>query len=59
MAKWRLPMFKLSQRSFQRLAGVHPDLVETVKLAIKKSDTDFGVIYGVRDLATQEKLYKS
>ena len=52
-------MFKLSQRSFQRLAGVHPDLVETVKLAIKKSDTDFGVIYGVRDLATQEKLYKS
>jgi len=59
MAKWRLPMFKLSQRSFQRLAGVHPKLVETVKLAIKKSDTDFGVIYGVRDLATQEKLYKS
>ena len=59
MAKWRLPMFKLSQRSFQRLAGVHPKLVETVKLAIQKSDTDFGVIYGVRDLATQEKLYKS
>ena len=59
MAKWRLPMFKLSQRSFQRLVGVHPDLVETVKLAIKKSDPDFGVIYGVRDLATQEKLYKS
>ena len=29
MAKWRLPMFKLSQRSFQRLAGVHPKLVET------------------------------
>ena len=52
-------MFKLSQRSFQRLVGVHPKLVETVKLAIKKSDTDFGVIYGVRDLATQEKLYKS
>jgi peptidoglycan L-alanyl-D-glutamate endopeptidase CwlK len=33
--------------------------VDTVKLAIKKSNTDFGVIYGVRDLATQEKLYKS
>ena len=52
-------MFKLSQRSFQRLVGVHPNLVDTVKLAIKKSNTDFGVIYGVRDLATQEKLYKS
>ena len=59
MAKWRLPMFKLSQRSFQRLVGVHPNLVDTVKLAIKKSNTDFGVIYGVRDLATQEKLFKS
>ena len=52
-------MFKLSQRSFQRLVGVHPNLVDTVKLAIKKSNTDFGVIYGVRDLATQEKLFKS
>ena len=59
MAKWRVPMFKLSQRSFQRLVGVHPKLVDTVKLAIQKSDTDFGVIFGVRDLATQEKLYKS
>ena len=59
MAKWRVPMFKLSQRSFQRLVGVHPKLVDTVKLAIKKSDTDFGVIFGVRDLATQEKLFKS
>jgi len=59
MAKWSIPMFKLSQRSFQRLVGVHPNLVDTVKLAIKKSNTDFGVIYGVRDLATQEKLYKS
>tara|TARA_R100001440_G_scaffold46385_1_gene66152 strand:- start:429 stop:914 length:486 start_codon:yes stop_codon:yes gene_type:complete len=59
MAKWSIPMFKLSQRSFQRLVGVHPNLVDTVKLAIKKSNTDFGVIYGVRDLATQEKLFKS
>ena len=59
MAKWRVPMFKLSQRSFQRLVGVHPKLVDTVKLAIKKTDTDFGVIFGVRDLATQEKLFKS
>ena len=51
--------FKLSQRSFQRLVGVHPQLVETVKKAIKYTDVDFGVIFGVRDLATQERLYKS
>ena len=51
--------FKLSQRSFQRLVGVQPQLVETVKLAINYTTVDFGVIYGVRDLATQEKLFKS
>ena len=51
--------FKLSQRSFQRLVGVHPKLVETVKKAIEYTDVDFGVIFGVRDLATQERLYKS
>ena len=41
--------FKLSQRSFQRLVGVHPKIVETVKKAIEYTDVDFGVIYGVRD----------
>ena len=51
--------FNLSQRSFQRLVGVHPKLTETVRLAINYTDTDFGVIYGVRDLETQEKLFKS
>tara|TARA_B100001094_G_C18166372_1_gene792314 strand:+ start:749 stop:1216 length:468 start_codon:yes stop_codon:yes gene_type:complete len=49
--------FKLSGRSLGKLEGVHPDLVETVKEAIKVSLVDFGVIYGVRSLAEQQKLY--
>ena len=49
--------FKLSQRSLDKLDGVHPDLVKVVKKAIEYTDVDFGVIYGVRDLETQKKLY--
>ena len=59
MAKWSIPMFKLSNRSLEKLEGVNPLLVDTVKEAIKLSSVDFGVIYGVRSLAEQEKLYKA
>jgi len=59
MAKWSIPMFKLSSRSLEKLEGVNPVLVETVKEAIKLSSVDFGVIYGVRSLAEQKKLYES
>ena len=52
-------MFKLSSRSLEKLEGVNPLLVDTVKEAIKLSSVDFGVIYGVRSLAEQEKLYKT
>ena len=40
-------MFRLSQRSFQKLVGVDEQLVETVKKAIELTKIDFGVIYGV------------
>ena len=59
MAKWGFSMFKLSSKSLGKLEGVNPLMVDTVKRAIKLTKVDFGVIYGVRDLATQEKLYKS
>ena len=59
MAKWNIPMFKLSNRSLEKLEGVNPVLVDTVKRAIQLSKVDFGVIYGVRSLAEQEKLYKA
>ena len=52
-------MFKLSSRSLEKLEGVNPVLVSTVKRAIELSKVDFGVIYGVRSLAEQEKLYKA
>ena len=52
-------MFKLSSRSLEKLEGVHPLLVGTVKEAIKLSSVDFGVIYGVRSLEEQKKLYES
>jgi len=51
--------FKLSKRSLGKLEGVHPDMVATVKRAIELTTVDFGVTYGVRDLAEQERLYKS
>ena len=51
--------FKLSQRSLNKLEGVHPQLQEVVKKAIGYTKVDFGVTYGVRDLAEQERLYKS
>ena len=46
--------FKLSGRSLNKLEGVHPTMVDTVKRAIELSKVDFGVIYGVRSLAEQK-----
>jgi peptidoglycan L-alanyl-D-glutamate endopeptidase CwlK len=51
--------FKLSGRSLNKLEGVHPVLVDTVKRAIELSKVDFGVIYGVRSLAEQKRLYEA
>ena len=48
--------FKLSQRSLDRLEGVHPDLVFVVKDAITYSKVDFGVICGMRTEAEQREL---
>ena len=51
--------FKLSGRSLNKLEGVHPTMVDTVKEAIKGSLVDFGVIYGVRSLAEQKRLFEA
>jgi len=48
--------FKLSQKSLDRLAGVHPELVACVKRAIELSTVDFAVLEGVRSKARQEQL---
>ena len=40
--------YKLSERSLERLQGVHPNLVKVVKRAIEISKQDFMVLEGVR-----------
>jgi len=49
--------FKLSNRSLEKLKGVHPRLVKTVETAIQCTQTDFGVVFGVRTLAEQQVLF--
>ena len=51
--------FKLSTRSKNKLKGVHPDMVAVVERAIELTKVDFGVTYGVRTVAEQEKLVAS
>ena len=51
--------FHLSKKSYRKLEGVNPKLVETVENAIKLTKVDFGVIYGVRTLEAQKKLYEA
>ena len=48
--------FKLSQKSIDRLSGVHQDLVSVVKRAIEVSEVDFAVLEGFRSKARQEQL---
>lgn len=50
--------FRLSQKSLDRLSGVHPDLVAVVKRAIEITEVDFAVLEGVRSKARQEQLCK-
>ena len=45
--------FKLSKRSQINLRGVHPDVVKVVTAAIELTRVDFGVIEGVRALASK------
>lgn len=47
--------FQLSDRSINRLIGVHPDLVNVVKRAIEISEYDFMVVEGLRTIETQKK----
>jgi len=46
--------FRLSQRSVDRLEGVHPDMTAVVERAIQLSKVDFGVTQGVRTLDEQK-----
>ena len=48
--------FTLSQRSLDRLEGVHDDMVRVVKKAIDLTKVDFGVICGLRTQEEQDAL---
>lgn len=50
--------FRFGSKSLEELEGVHPLLVETVKLALSLSASDFSVFEGVRSQTRQELLYK-
>jgi len=52
-------VYKLSNRSLDRLSGVDDRLVEVVKAAIQETEVDFGVIQGLRTLEEQKKLVES
>lgn len=51
--------FKLSARSKQRLAGVHPDLVRVVNRALEVSEIDFAILEGLRTKERQAELFKA
>lgn len=51
-------MFVLSDKSLEKLKGVHPDVVKVFKEAIKNSPYDFRITHGVRTAEEQNKLYQ-
>lgn len=48
--------FRFGEKSESNLAGVHPDLVRVVRLALTISDIDFSVHDGLRTLEEQQRL---
>ena len=50
--------FKLSEKSLDRLKGLHPDIVKVVKRAIEITDIDFSVGEGMRTITRQKELFK-
>lgn len=50
-------MYKLGNKSKEKLKGVHPDLVKVIEKAISISEQDFTVLEGIRTPARQRQLY--
>lgn len=49
-------IYALSDKSLQRMAGVHPDLQRCVRRAIELTSVDFGVICGLRTAEQQQAI---
>lgn len=52
-------MYKFSNKSKQKMKGVHPDLIKVLNLAIQISKQDFSITEGVRSAEVQQSLYLS
>ncbi len=48
-----------SQKSEDRIVGVHPDLIRVVRRALQLSEVDFAVLEGLRSKERQTQLVKS
>ena len=48
--------YSLGPQSRAKLAGVHPDLVRVVELAITRTPVDFRITEGLRTVARQRQL---
>lgn len=51
-------MYALSQRSKDRLEGVHPSLARLVHKAIELTEVDFSVLQGLRTIEQQEEYVR-
>lgn len=51
--------YRFSQRSYDRMAGVHPELVALAARALAISSVDFGITEGLRTLERQHALVAS
>lgn len=51
--------YRLSQRSRDRMKGVHPDMVAVVERAIQITGIDFTITEGLRTPARQKELVKA
>ena len=50
-------IMKFSNRSKEKMTGVHPDLVHLCYEVLKKTDIDFGIICGLRTQEEQDKRF--
>ncbi len=54
-----MTVFYLGDSSLKRLQGIHPDLISVVDLAIRKTEVDFTVLEGLRNLKRQAELFEA
>ncbi|WP_027854686.1 M15 family metallopeptidase [Marinobacterium litorale] len=54
-----MSLYRFSQRSIERMNGVHPELVLIASRALMYSEVDFGVTEGLRTESRQRELVEA